>query len=93
MKTTTDLFVMFTTGRKETYQNGDNETFNSAKFYDLSPKQSKWICDLIYTKFKSVKNGNNLVSAEQYSENINGYSYSLRCLKTKTRIMVWQLPN
>lgn len=92
MKTTSDLFTAFTTNRKPAFQYGPNETFNNAKVYDISPKQYQWLANLIWQQVAQAhgdKSG--IVSPQQYSENINGFSYSLIGTK-KLRIIVWELP-
>lgn len=91
MKTTTELFLAFTTGRKPAFTYGANETFSNAKVYDISPKQYQWLSSLIFKKFNSLGDSKGLVSASQYSETINGFSYSIIGNK-KLRIRVYELP-
>jgi hypothetical protein len=92
LKTTSDLFLAFT-NKTPAFQYGPNETFNNAKVYDISPKQYNWLSNLIWKQIDAASGDKTgIVSAQQYSENINGFSYSI-IGKKKLRIRVWQLPN
>lgn len=90
MKTTTDLFLAFTKGRKPVLTYGPDDIFANARVYDISIKQYQWLVSLIFKKFDRVNHGGALVSPNQYSEDIDGFSYSLVGNK-KMRIRVWPL--
>jgi len=76
MKTTTDLFIAFTSKRNPTIVNGDDVNFANAKFYFISPKQASWLSSLIFQKASKTK-GNCLHATKQYFEYIDGYCYTL----------------
>lgn len=88
MKTTTELFQAFTSNRNPTIVNPSDVNFPNAKFYFISQKQASWLSSLIFQHASKIKGGL-LSDVKQYSETINGKSYTLITGKKTNRIRVF----
>ena len=87
MKTTTDLFLAFTSNRVPTIVNASTDVHPGAEFFFISDKQSNWLSSVIFKKVSSIKGGE-LSTTQQYQEKINGKTYCLIVGKRTRKIRV-----